>query len=74
LAVGEQISLKSRGVTSSGFVNLTSFEDAYFVCNGRYYGVIEVKGAEGSILNAILQAAGIGTNLCLQLLSEGLSK
>jgi hypothetical protein len=55
-----------------GIAGPTSYEDYHHYIGGNILSVLENKGAEGSILAAISQAAVTGTNVAMALLSKGL--
>jgi hypothetical protein len=67
-----QSRLNSRNL-GEGIASGTSYEDFHHSFGNHYLSVLENKGAEGSILAAISQAAVTGSNFAMNLLSKGLS-
>jgi len=57
---------------AKGIAGPTSYEDYHHKIGGNILSVLENKGAEGSILAAISQAAVTGTNVAMSLLLKGL--
>ena len=55
-----------------GIAHKRSFEDFHTHANNLYSQVMEVKGAEGSILAAILEGTITGTNFAMDLYAQGL--
>lgn len=65
-----QRQLSTRGLVN-GIANEKSYEDAHFLKQGFFVGDIEFKGAEGSILAAVKQAAVTNTNFAMNLFKCG---
>lgn len=68
LLMNGQRTLKTRNM-SIGIVNSNSYEDFHFLSKGVYCGIVEDKGAEGSISSAIVEGASIASNFAMQLLA-----
>lgn len=70
LQMNGQKQLRTRGL-SNGISADDSYEDLHTHYGNMYTRVMENKGAEGSILAAIVEAASTGTNFAMGLYTKG---
>ena len=70
LQMNGQKQLRTRGL-SNGISSDDSYEDFHTYYGNMYTTVMENKGAEGSILAAIVEAASTGTNFAMGLFTKG---
>lgn len=68
LCMNGQCQLGTRKM-AFGIANQNSYEDFHFSSRGAYFGIMEDKGAEGSISAAIIEGATLATNFAMQLLA-----